>query len=290
MNESTLRTGWVCIATEGKAVDGRDITRDWLTDMAETYDPTYYTAVIWPDHDRWSSYGTVQALKTEEVDGKFKLFAILCPNRDLIYWNQSGQYQFCSIEPFENFADLGRTYLLGLGVTDQPASTGTTHLKFSNSNKGQVIGTSEPLDLSMFKLPKHEKADGLIAKFFSFLASHGEQAPQPTPSQPEDEEMTKEQFDQMLGALNGLGTKIDGFSAKLETKPTPEQPAPTTTESTKVEEQPGISAEQFSKLEQTLVSLTDKFGELNGKIDQFSVEKPGQRPGALGGDDTPAVY
>ncbi|MNJ30294.1 Phage capsid scaffolding protein (GPO) serine peptidase [compost metagenome] len=290
MNESTLRTGWVCIATEGKAVDGRDITRDWLTDMAETYDPTYYTAVIWPDHDRWSSYGTVQALKTEEVDGKLKLFAILCPNRDLIYYNQSGQYQFCSIEPFENFADLGRTYLLGLGVTDEPASIGTTHLKFSKSNKGQAVGTSEPLDLSTFKLPKHEKADGLIAKFFSFLASHGEQAPQPTPSQPEDEEMTKEQFDQMLGALNGLGTKIDGFSAKLDTKPTPEQPAPTTTEPDKVEEKPGITTEQFNKLEQTLASLTDKFGELNGKIDQFSVEKPGQRPGALGGDDTPAVY
>ena len=111
MNESTLRTGFVCIATEGKAVDGRDITRDRLTDMAETYDPTYYTAVIWPDHDRWSSYGTVQALKTEEVDGKLKLFAVLCPNRDLVYWNQNGQYQFCSIEPFEQFADLGRTYL-----------------------------------------------------------------------------------------------------------------------------------------------------------------------------------
>ncbi|MGK4473072.1 GPO family capsid scaffolding protein [Aeromonas molluscorum] len=126
MNESTLRTGFVCIATEGKAVDGRDITRDWLVDMAETYDPSYYTAVIWPEHDRWSSYGTVQALKTEEVDGKLKLFAVLCPNRDLVYWNQSGQYQFCSIEPFEQFADLGRTYLIGLGVTDQPASTGTT--------------------------------------------------------------------------------------------------------------------------------------------------------------------
>lgn len=290
MNESTLRTGFVCIATEGKAVDGRDITRDWLTDMAETYDPTYYTAVIWPEHDRWSSYGTVQALKTEEVDGKLKLFAVLCPNRDLVYWNQSGQYQFCSIEPFEQFADLGRTYLIGLGVTDQPASTGTTHLKFSNSNKGQVIGTSEPLDLSMFKLPKHEKPDSLLSKLFNLLSSHGEQTPQPTPSQPEDEEMTKEQFDQMLGALNGLGTKIDGFSAKLDTHPAPDQPTITTTEPAKVEEKPGISTEQFSKLEQTLASLTDKFGELNGKIDQFSVEKPGQRPGALGGDDTPAVY
>lgn len=36
-----------------------------------------YTAVIWTDHDRWSGHGTVQALKTEEVDGKLKLFAIL---------------------------------------------------------------------------------------------------------------------------------------------------------------------------------------------------------------------
>uniref|UniRef100_UPI002159EDBE GPO family capsid scaffolding protein n=1 Tax=Aeromonas sp. HMWF015 TaxID=2056851 RepID=UPI002159EDBE len=245
---------------------------------------------IWPEHDRWSSYGTVQALKTEEVDGKLKLFAILCPNRDLIYYNQNGQYQFCSIEPFENFADLGRTYLLGLGVTDEPASTGTTHLKFSNSNKGQAVGTSEPLDLSMFKLPKHEKADGLIAKFFSFLASHGEPDPQPNPSQPEDEEMKPEQFDQMLGALNGLGTKIDAFSAKLEAKPATDDTTQPVTEPAKVEEQPGITTEQFSKLEQTLASLTDKFGELNSKIDQFSVEKPGQRPDALGGDDTPAVY
>ncbi|WP_421164039.1 GPO family capsid scaffolding protein [Aeromonas dhakensis] len=290
MNESTLRTGWVCIATEGKAVDGRDITRDWLTDMAETYDPTYYTAVIWPEHDRWSSYGTVQALKTEEVDGKYKLYAILCPNRDLIYWNQSGQYQFCSIEPFEQFADLGRTYLIGLGVTDQPASTGTTHLKFSKSNKGQVIGTSEPLDLSMFKLPKHEKPDGLLSKLFNLLSSHGEQTPTTPPSQPEDEEMKPEQFDQMLGALNGLGTKIDAFSAKLDAKPTTEETTQPVTEPTKVEDKPGITAEQFTKLEQTLTGLTDKVGELQGKIEQFSAEVPGQRPGALGGDDTPTVY
>ncbi|MGE6289421.1 GPO family capsid scaffolding protein [Aeromonas media] len=283
MNESTLRTGFVCIATEGKAVDGRDITRDWLIDMAETYDPTYYTAVIWPEHDRWSSYGTVQALKTEEVDGKLKLFAVLCPNRDLVYWNQSGQYQFCSIEPFEQFADLGRTYLIGLGVTDQPASTGTTHLKFSKSNKGQTIGTSEPLDLSMFKLPKHEKPDSLFSKLFNLLSSHGEHEPQPTPSQSEDEEMKPEQFDQMLGALTGLGTKIDAFSAKLETKPTTEQPTAQVTDPVKVDELQGITTEQFNQ-------LNTQLSELTTKIDQFSVEVPGQRPSALGGDDTPTAY
>ncbi len=35
-------------------------------------------------------------------------------------YNQNGQYRFCSIKPFENFADTGHTYLLHLGVTDEP--------------------------------------------------------------------------------------------------------------------------------------------------------------------------
>ncbi|GKQ63521.1 hypothetical protein KAM338_36980 [Aeromonas caviae] len=29
-------------------------------------------------------------------------------------------YQFCSIEPIEQFAYLAHTYLLGLGITDEP--------------------------------------------------------------------------------------------------------------------------------------------------------------------------
>ncbi|WP_323992823.1 GPO family capsid scaffolding protein [Aeromonas dhakensis] len=282
MNTSTLRTGWVCIATEGTTVDGREITAAWLTDMAETYDPEYYTALIWPEHDRWANFGYVQELKTDMVDGKLKLFAILSPTRDLVYYNQVGQYQFCSIEPQEQFADLGRTYLRGLGVTDEPASTGTTHLKFKKKGESRLIGTSEPLDLSTFKLPKHEKADGLITKFFSFLASHGEPDSKPTPSHPEDEDMTKEQFDQLLGAVSGLGSKIEGFSAKLDAKP---ETTESVTDPTK-EAKAGISAEQFTKLEQTLTGLTDKVGELQDQIGKFSSEVPGQRPGDLGGDDT----
>lgn len=283
MNESTLRTGFVCIATEGKAVDGRDITREWLVDMAETYDPTYYTAVIWPEHDRWSSYGTVQALKTEEVDGKLKLFAVLCPNRDLIYWNQSGQYQFCSIEPFEQFADLGRTYLIGLGVTDQPASTGTTHLKFSKSSKGQVIGTSEPLDLSMLKLPKQEKPDGFMNKLFSLMASHGEPESKPTPSHPEDEDMTKEQFELLNGTLTSLGAQFASFSTKLDAKP--EVKTDPVTEPKDEDDKNKVTADQFNKLNETITGLAATVGELKGQIDKFSVELPDQRPSPLGGDD-----
>ncbi|MEH8144851.1 GPO family capsid scaffolding protein [Aeromonas hydrophila] len=283
MNTSTLRTGWVCIATEGTTVDGREITAAWLTDMAETYDPEYYTALIWPEHERWSNFGYVQELKTEAVDGKLKLFAILSPTRDLVYYNQVGQYRFCSIEPLEQFADLGRTYLRGLGVTDEPASTGTTHLKFKSKNgESRLIGTSEPLDLSTFKLPKHEKADGLITKFFSFLASHGEPDPKPTPSHPEDEEMTKEQFELLNGTLTSLGAQFANFSAKLDAKPDPAQPKEPVIDPA-IEDKPGVTTEQFNQLQTQL-------SELTAKIDKFSVEVPGQRPGELGGDDTPTVY
>ncbi|WP_368164336.1 GPO family capsid scaffolding protein [Aeromonas sp. R6-2] len=286
-NDSQLRTGWVCIATEGKAVDGRDITRQWLVDMAETYDPSFYTALLWPDHDRWSAVGTVQALKTEEVDGKLKLFAILSPTRDLIYYNQVGQYQFCSIEPFENFADTGRTYLLGLGVTDQPASTGTTQLKFSTKHQGHAIGTSEPLDLSGFSLPK--EPGGFLKKLFSLLANHGEELAPLTPPHShddEDEAMKPEQFTQLTEALNGLGSKFESLAESVATftagnQGTDEQekpaPKPAATEA--------VTAEQFSQLTEAMTGMASKLDGITQTIEQFSAEKPGQRPSPLGGND-----
>lgn len=50
---SHLMTDWICIATEGETVDGREIPASWLTEMAETYDPAgTYTALIRPEHER----------------------------------------------------------------------------------------------------------------------------------------------------------------------------------------------------------------------------------------------
>ena len=48
---SHLKTDWLCVATEGDTVDGREIKRQWIIDMGETYDYNHYVALIWPEHE-----------------------------------------------------------------------------------------------------------------------------------------------------------------------------------------------------------------------------------------------
>ncbi|WP_270827873.1 MULTISPECIES: GPO family capsid scaffolding protein [Aeromonas] len=141
MSTSELKTDWVCIATAGKTIDGREIKPEWLTQMAATYNKEFYTACLWPDHYRVKSLGSVDALKSEVVNGIVKLFAIIKPSLELITYNKASRYMFCSIEPEPDFAGTGKWYLPALGVTDEPASVGTTHMKFSKNNA--LIGQSQ---------------------------------------------------------------------------------------------------------------------------------------------------
>jgi len=137
---SELTTGWLCIATSGKTVGGLQITPSLLNTIAERYNSEYYTALIWPNGNRSeSNLGCVSALKTEEVSGQVKLYAIIEPNLMFIEANQAGRYRFCTIEVLENFAKSGAPYLFGIHATDSPGSTGLSHLKFSlaNTHRGQ---------------------------------------------------------------------------------------------------------------------------------------------------------
>ncbi|AKU57579.1 Phage capsid scaffolding protein [Vibrio parahaemolyticus] len=126
---------WKIVATEGPTVDGRKITREWLTQIAESYAMTEYTALIWPEHKRFGGYGSnwgkVVDVKAEEVDGKMRLFAKLEPNQYLLEANKLEQKLFTSIEPNPDYKGQGKCYLMGIAVTDSPASSGTSILKFS---------------------------------------------------------------------------------------------------------------------------------------------------------------
>ncbi|MRR51670.1 MAG: GPO family capsid scaffolding protein [Rhodocyclaceae bacterium] len=130
------------IATEGDTTDGRVIERSWLEQMAETYNAAKYGARVCLEHIRgilpdgpFKAYGDVTAVKTEEVviDGqkKLALMAQIDPTPDLVAMTKARQKIYTSIEVDPNFAKSGKAYLVGLAVTDSPASLGTEMLAFA---------------------------------------------------------------------------------------------------------------------------------------------------------------
>lgn len=133
---------WFVVATEGATTDGRSINRTWIEQMAANYDPKKYGARVNLEHIKWrymwnddphsKCYGDVVGLKTEEnAEGKLQLLAQIDPTDDLIKLNKDRQKIYTSIECDPNFADTGEAYLVGLAVTDNPASLGTEMLVFS---------------------------------------------------------------------------------------------------------------------------------------------------------------
>lgn len=126
------------VATEGDTTDGRVIERSWIEQAAANFNQETYGARVWLEHIRglyadsdFKAYGDVTALKAEEVDGKMALFAQIDPTSDLVKMNKDRQKIYTSIEIDPNFAKTGEAYMVGLAVTDSPASLGTEMLTFS---------------------------------------------------------------------------------------------------------------------------------------------------------------
>lgn len=133
---------WFRVAVEGATSDRRTIKRSWLEQAAKNYNPKTYGARVWLEHLRglfadssFRAFGDVTELKTQEVEiaGKTRLalYARIDPTDDLIGMNKSRQKIYTSIEIDESFADTGEAYMVGLAVTDSPASLGTDVLAFA---------------------------------------------------------------------------------------------------------------------------------------------------------------
>ncbi|MFT5788028.1 MAG: hypothetical protein ACI8SJ_000123 [Shewanella sp.] len=297
---SQLKTDWVRIATEGQTFRNVPIERQWLVDIAETYTVETYGARIWPDHRRWyGAWGDVLEVKTEEQDGKLRLFAKLKPNTQLISANEQDQKVFTSIELDPNFAQSGKAYLTGLGVTDEPASLGTDRLKFSTKERFDThqYGAPEQLVISYSDVehaesdeqPKQEKHLYSILK--NFFKSHSpELAPEPS----EEEPMNKEQFEALMGQFTTFGTRLEGLESKVEAfgkKPEGEQEGgdkgkPEGEQNTGKPEGATITTEQFSTLNESLMGLVAKFEGMETKFNALSQETGGQEPDPAGAGES----
>jgi len=151
--KNTTQTDWRIIGVSGDTIDGREISAEQLTEMAEDYNPKVYGARINIEHGWWywdngdtGGLGDVIALKTEAWEQDPKKTALLA--KFSVYpamqnlWD-AGRKIYTSMEIHHNFANTKRAYLTGLAITDTPASLGTTanfsYAQQHTDNKGKTF-------------------------------------------------------------------------------------------------------------------------------------------------------
>lgn len=141
------------IAVQGATTDGREISRDWISQMAKNYDPTVYGARVNMEHIKgyaadstFRRFGDVTKVEAEEItdgplSGKLALFGYIDPTPELVALTKARQKVYTSIEVNPKFSDTGEAYLIGLAVTDDPASLGTEYLSFSATAKASPLAS-----------------------------------------------------------------------------------------------------------------------------------------------------
>lgn len=267
------------VATEGATTDGRSISREQIQQMADNYNVKTYGARVWVEHLRsllpdgpFKAYGDVLALKAEEVDtdaGKrLALFAQIEPTPALVAMNKDRQKIYTSIELADKFADTSSAYLVGLAVTDSPASLGTEILQFSASNPKASPFTPRKLK------PENLFSEGVETKieFEDDGPSIAETIKQIFSRFGGCEKKADAQHADVVAAMTAVAEKVGEF-AQVATQAAKEA-AEAVTRLEKLEKRVGdesTAAEQFRKT----VNLTDK--------------NDVQRPPATGGSNSGVV-
>ncbi|MGC1050824.1 GPO family capsid scaffolding protein [Pantoea agglomerans] len=263
------------IAVEGATTDGRVISRDWISQMAKNYDPAMYGARVNMEHIKgytpdspFRRYGDVTALTAEEITdgplkGKLALYGDINPTPELVELTKARQKIYTSVEINTKFADTGEAYLIGIAVTDDPASLGTEILSFSATAKANPLASRKQDKDNLFTA-----AEETVIEF--------EEVAEPSPS-----------LMARISAMFSAKKKIDG-----------EQFADVSAAVTAVAEQVQLNAEsqtqELSALEQSVTARLEAieqqagedraaFAALQGQLSQTDGSFT-RRPAATGSD------
>ncbi|WP_021024753.1 GPO family capsid scaffolding protein [Comamonas sp. B-9] len=263
------------VATEGATTDGRTIQRSWIEQAAANYNTGKYQARVWLEHIRgvmadsaFAALGDVTALKAvANAEGKMELFAQVEALPALVAMNKAKQKIFTSIEIDPDFAKSGQAYMVGLAVTDSPASLGTEVLAFSAAHP----------DANPFAKRKTNPSTLFTAALETDLGLEGD---------------AEGIASAMLQKFNDVIDSIKGLAA---TKPA----AGDTTFATKVMEAMGVTGTALQNMATENAELLGKFNaqgtELADLKKEFATLKTklegtenhsGQRPAATGNDGT----
>jgi hypothetical protein len=266
-----FRSNWFRVAVEGATSDKRTIKRSWLEQAAKNFNPTTYGARIWLEHFRsllpdspFKAYGDVTAVKTEEVEvngqTKLALFAQIEPTADLIAMNKAKQKIYTSIEIDDSFADTGEAYIVGLAVTDSPASLGTDVLAFS----------AQKPEASPFK-DRHYSASSMFTEAVETELTFEEIEEKPG--------LGSQLFSKVQALLSGKQAKDDGEFAQIS------QAVEAVAEHVKDLPDQLAAEKKFSAdLKNSLDKLSTDFNELIKRLGETQDHSQTNRPAMPGGD------
>lgn len=275
-----LMTDWITIGTSGPTIDGRNISPEMLTEMAESYDCEEYTAVINSDHMLFffGNFGEVKELATgTDKKGRLALQARIRPNRRLMQMNAEGQRLFTSMEVDPNFLDSGKSYLVGLAVTDEPASIGTTELQFSRNKAGRPL-TSFPVDLSFDGLNPYrtnrmncaDKASGNESFIRNLLQRLGMEQNRIDATNDEEDPMNDEQFNELKSLHEQHLVSIEKLTDELKQSSTS-----------------GLDDDKLNEIKEFMSSMSEQMKTFESKINHAVSENSGTKvPMNTGANDS----
>lgn len=188
------------VAVSGNTVDGREIQPQHLRDAAANYSPEVYGARVNIEHylsmfpgSDFGAMGDVVALSTEDITdgplaGRTALYAEIEPSDRMVQMTNKGQKVYSSIELHPQFALNGKAYLVGLAMTDTPASLGTDRLKFTAQQRASAMAfNNQQGEAPMF-------TEALVAEVIELAAQRSDEG--------------KQWFNRVMGIL-GKGQKTD---------------------------------------------------------------------------------
>lgn len=264
-----FKSKFFCVATEGGTTDGRTITAEWIQQMANTFSRKTYGARVWLEHVRgllpdspFKAYGDVLALEARKKDdGKLGLFAQIEPTDELIKMNKARQKIYSSIEINPDFAASGKAYLVGLAVTDSPASLGTDMLAFTQKNpegspltgkkqdKDNLFSAAEEVSLEFEEIDEGSGFSDRIKDLFGKFRKQTDK--------------TDGQLGEMLDAVEQIanhGIELENRFSKF-----------------------ADDMKKYSEGIETLTKLQESFEAFKAQVEKTDAG-PSQRPAATGGD------
>jgi len=290
MADRVLKTDFKRIGRSGPTVDGRVISPEMIDQMAASYDKNLFTALIFPEHQRYVNYGMVEELRaTDNEEGGRDLWAVLSPNEFYTSSNHYGQKLFTSMEITVDFRKTGKAYLTGLGATDDPASAATSEIRLSKTAaQGGIILTKtvEAIEKTFEDTAKETLLDQIKALFKN----------QPPEENDMADKKALEELKTEIAAIKILFSKLEGGHADDKGgDKSADKTDPNTEAFNKLNQRldaleakfSGQTNEQKPTADDALKTLTEKLTALEIKLSNALQEQPGTDAGAhqgAGGD------